>query len=245
MDSSRFAALCRALGTETTRRGAVGVLAGLVGLGIAQDVDGERKQQRRRQRRRSKQQRRTQRRSELQAVDCVGTLTRAGCSRDSVTTYWGCPRDTNLNNANLRGCDLRHATLRQIFLNDADLDFAILNNAHLDGSQAHGIHLERATMVEATFLGTNMGAGYFSGADMRKANFTGASLNNAYLDEDAVQYDAIFQDADLRDVVWSQLWAPDIGMPISYGRANCPDRVRPFWPVTCCGHLNGYTTPYC
>lgn len=243
MDSSRFAALCLALGTGVTRRTAVGALAGMLGLGVTFDVDSRSKSKRRRQRRRTKQQRRTQRRHALQATNCDGTLQTAGCQRDSASGYWVCPRNTNLTKVNLMGCDLRGATLRQIFLTDARLDGAILNNAHLDGSQAHGIFLNSATMVEATFLGTNLGGGHFRGADMRKADFTGASLNSADLADGARQYGAIFQNADLRGVKWVNVFNPR--SPYDKMITHCPDEAHLLWPSDCCGHLNGYTTPNC
>lgn len=59
MDHDQFDDLSKALVTQGTRRGAIGLMAGLLGLGVAgADVDAESKQKRRRRRRRNKQDRR-------------------------------------------------------------------------------------------------------------------------------------------------------------------------------------------
>ena len=169
--------------------------------------------------------------------DCTHVLAPAGCTlgSDGASVVWTCPRNTDLSGKDLSRCNLIGANLRQVFLTNADLREATLNNARLDGSQAHGADFgsfnnsDGATMVRATFRGTNLGGADFLKTDMREGDFTGASLNSARL-VGAETQGAVFQDADLRGVRWQDARCPD-GHYVSSG--------------TCCGHLDGFTTPYC
>jgi hypothetical protein len=163
---------------------------------------------------------------------CERVLRAAGCSQvsDGVSLIWTCPENTNLNGANLAGCNLIGARLIRVLMNDVRLEGSILNNAHLDGAQLHGGFFRRTDFVQAIARQANFGGGKdFVGADMREADFTGASFNSADL-HDADLTRAILQNADLRGVVWTG--------------ATCPDEHLAIF-TNCCGHLNGWTTPFC
>lgn len=237
MDAKRFDHMAVSLGT---RRGVLQAL-GLALAGSAAFLRQEATEAKRHHhgKRKDQRQRRRRRQDARSQAACATLLSQAGCtqSAEGSVTVWTCAAQTNLQSADLQGCNLIGAHLDGVNLNGAILNNAILNNAHLEGAHLVGASLYNVTMVEARAAGVNLSGGVdLRLSDLRKAIFTDGSLNHADL-EGAEMVGAVFQNTDLRDILWASK---------GYSATICPDHAS-FRAVggDCCGHLNGWTTPNC
>ena len=179
MDETHFAALCRALGSGVTRRGALGVLTGVLGQGLsaAAAKDGaangllggrhgkNRRGRNRRKRRRNKQQRlrKNERgRSVLASPDEYGLgwpsasdWARCEKFRNCRSLIYGPDRlvRRDLHGADLHDCNLCGVDFRDVYLGHANLQGANLLTAKLTGAAVTGVQWSGADLHMANLYG--------------------------------------------------------------------------------------------
>ena len=164
MDDRRFDAIARSLGTTRSRRGALGLLAGAAGLGLA-GADAKR---------RRKHGKGKQAHPAAQSAVC------AAAGSKSCTVAQAKP------GAVLKDCDYAGASLYTRALNAANLTRASLADADLSGANLAGANLSStcltgADLTLASLRGASLSGADLTGADLRGADLRGSNVTNAQL----------------------------------------------------------------
>ena len=159
MDEQRFDAIARALGTSRSRRGALGLLAGAAGLGLA-----EAGAKRRRGRKHGKGK---------GAKPAAQSAACAAAGSKSCTVEQAKP------GAVLKDCDYAGADLAGKALNAANLSKASLADADLSGANLAGASLSHACLSGADLRGASLRGASLSGADLTGADLRGANLRGS------------------------------------------------------------------
>ncbi len=164
MDEQRFDAIARSLGTSRSRRGALGLLAGAAGLGLA-GADAKR---------RRKHGKGKKAHPAEQSAVC------AAAGSKSCTVAQAKP------GAVLKDCDYAGASLYTRALNAANLTRASLADADLSGANLAGANLSSACLTGADLTlanlqGTSLTGADLTGADLRGANLRGSNVKPAQL----------------------------------------------------------------
>ena len=265
MDGSAFDRLALELVAAATRRRFLAVLAGLPFAGLLTSlVDEEGAARRKRHGRRArhrpgkhKDNRRGKRKgSANDRFDaCVSLLTARGCTGVTRTGGGSCPPQTDLRGADLHGCILQNTNFeRNVFSNPdgtqaANFTSANLTSAYFGEAQMTGVNLTQANMYLTQLPGARL-----DGANLNKANLKQAYLLQAYMPEvtiDGEAYAAIFTEAYLFHVRFdgaslqgANFQNANLSNAYWYN-VTCPDGSAFPGQGSCCGHLNGYTTPNC
>ena len=163
MDDCRFDAIARSLGTTRSRRGALGLLAGAAGLGIA-GADAKR--------RKHGKGRKAKPAAQSAACAAAGsrTCTLAQAKPGAILANCGYAA-TDLSGAALNAANLSKASFA-----DADLSGANLAGANLTGACLTGTDLRGANL-----RGTNLSGADLTGADLCGADLRGSSAKPAQL----------------------------------------------------------------
>ena len=166
MDDRRFDAIARSLGTNRSRRGALGLLAGAAGLGLA---GADAKQRRGRKHGKGKK-----------AHPAAQSAVCAAAGSKACTVAQAKPgavlKDCDYAGENLSGAALNAANLSKASLADADL-----GGANLAGANLAGACLTGADLSGASLRGTSLSGADLTGADLRGANLRGSNVNAAQL----------------------------------------------------------------
>ena len=162
MDDHRFDAIARSLGTTRSRRGALGLLAGAAGLGLA-GADAKR-----------------HRRKGKQAKPAATSAACLAAGSKSCTLAQAKP------GAVLKDCDYAGASLYTRALNAANLSKASLADADLSGANLAGANLSStcltgADLTLASLRGASLSGADLTGADLRGADLRGSNVTNAQL----------------------------------------------------------------
>ena len=155
MDDRRFDAIARSLGATRSRRGALGLLAGAAGLGLA-GADAKR-----------------HRRKGKQAKPAATSAACLAAGSKSCTLAQAKP------GAVLKDCDYAAADLSGKALNATNLSKASLAGANLSGANLAGANLASACLAGADLSGANLRGTSLSGADLTGANICGADLRGS------------------------------------------------------------------
>ena len=155
MDEHRFDAIARSLGTVRSRRGALGLLAGAAGLGLA-GADARRRKGKGRKARPAAQ----------------GAACAAAGSKACTPAQAG-------RGAALANCDYAGADLHGTALNAANLSKASLADADLHGANLAGANLSRACLSGADLSGASLRGANLGGADLTGADLCGADLRGS------------------------------------------------------------------
>ena len=177
MDEQRFDAIARSLGTSRSRRGALGLLAGAAGLGLA-GADAKR---------RRKHGKGKQAHPAAQSAVC------AAAGSKSCTVAQAKP------GAVLKDCDYAGASLYTRALNAANLTRASLADADLSGANLAGANLSStcltgADLTLASLRGASLSGADLTGADLRGADLRGSNVKPAQLATATVDCGTILPD---------------------------------------------------
>ena len=162
MDDRRFDAVARSLGTSRSRRGALGLLAGAAGLGLA-GADAKRRKGKGRQARPAEQ-----------SAACAAAGSKA------------CTLAQAKPGAVLKDCDYAGASLYTRALNAANASRASFADADLSGANLAGANLSSACLsgadlTLASLRGASLSGADLTGADLRGADLRGSNATNAQL----------------------------------------------------------------
>ena len=157
MDDRRFDAIARSLGTTRSRRGALGLLAGAAGLGLA-GADAKR---------RHKGKKGKHAKPAAQSAVCAAAGSKA------------CTVAQAKPGAVLKDCSYAAADLSGKALNATNLSKASLAGANLSGANLAGANLASACLAGADLSGANLRGTSLSGADLTGANICGADLRGS------------------------------------------------------------------
>ena len=157
MDDRRFDAIARSLGTARSRRGALGLLAGAAGLGLA-GADAKRRHKGKKGK---------------QAKPATVSAACAAAGSKACTLAQAKP------GAVLKDCDYAAADLSGKALNATNLSKASLAGANLSGANLAGANLASACLSGADLSGANLRGTSLSGADLTGANICGADLRGS------------------------------------------------------------------
>ena len=157
MDDRRFDAIARSLGTTRSRRGALGLLAGAAGLGLA-GADAKR---------RHKGKKGKHAKPAAQSAVCAAAGSKA------------CTVAQAKPGAVLKDCDYAGANLHGAALNAANLSKASLAGADLHGANLAGANLANACLTGADLSGASLRGTSLSGADLTGADLCGANLRGS------------------------------------------------------------------
>ena len=157
MDDRRFDAIARSLGTTRSRRGALGLLAGAAGLGLA-GADAKRRHKGKKGK---------------QAKPATVSAVCAAAGSKACTLAQAKP------GAVLKDCDYAAADLSGKALNATNLSKASLAGANLSGANLAGANLASACLAGADLSGANLRGTSLSGADLTGANICGADLRGS------------------------------------------------------------------
>ena len=155
MDDRRFDAIARSLGTTRSRRGALGLLAGAAGLGLA-GADAKRRKGK--------------------GKHAKPAAQSAACAAAGSKT---CTLAQAKPGAVLKDCDYAGADLAGKALNATNLSKASLAGAKLAGANLAGANLANACLTGADLSGANLRGTSLSGADLTGADLCGANLRGS------------------------------------------------------------------
>ena len=166
MDDRRFDAISRSLGTTRSRRGALGLLAGVAGLGLA---GADAKQRRGRKHGKGKG-----------AKPAAQSAVCAAAGSKACTVAQAKP------GAVLKDCDYAGASLYTRALNAANASRASFADADLSGANLAGANLSSACLTGAdltlaSLRGASLSGADLTGADLRGADLRGSNVNAAQL----------------------------------------------------------------
>lgn len=108
-------------------------------------------------------------------------------------------KETDLNDADLRGAWLSGAQLNDSKLINANLYDAWLSEADLRGANLFTANLQKANLRGAYLRSANLGGANLQGAKLERANLGGANLNSVICDETTILPDGT-------------KWTPDIDL---------------------------------
>lgn len=104
-----------------------------------------------------------------------------------------------------------------------------MNNTDFTGAVINKTLFVRTTMIHAFFPHARLTGARIYGVDAREADFGYAEMQSSVFQQTDFT-NAIFQMTNLTGVTWC-------------ADGYCPDGSR--FTSSCCGHLNGWTTPWC
>ena len=166
MDEQRFDAIARSLGTTRSRRGAIGLLAGAAGIGLA---GADAKQRRGRKHGKGKG-----------AKPAAQSAACAAAGSKACTVAQAKP-GAILNGCDYAATDLAGAALNAANLSKASFADADLSGANLAGAGLGGACLNGADLSGASLRGTNLSGADLTGADLCGADLRGSNVKPAQL----------------------------------------------------------------
>ena len=166
MDHHRFDIVARSLGTVRSRRDALGLVAGTVGIALSAAVADARTGKHRKPRGKGKAKRKPARPAAVSAV-----CTAAGSKSCAVAQA--------KPGAVLKDCDYSAADLSGTALNAANLSKVSLAGADLAGANLAGANLANACLTGADLRGASLRGASLTGADLTGANLSGVDLRGS------------------------------------------------------------------